>query len=114
MCQLTSQISSDMWQSETVVKMMQNNMLQHASVILAILVWMTENVVAMQKLDRQEECSDQMGCGFATSTFGCDIALIAARCPKTCGTCTGEEIIIEDTDSHCDLLFEMPEVTGVR
>ena len=94
--------------------MMQNNMLQHASVILAILVWMTENVVATQELARQEECSDQMGCGFATSTFGCDIALIAARCPKTCGTCTGEDIIIEDTDSHCDLLFEMPEVTGVR
>ena len=103
------------WQVKivTVVKMMQSNMIHCASMMLAILVWMTENAVAVQKLDRQQECSDQVGCGFAVSTLGCGVALIAARSPKTCGTCPGEEAVCEDADSRCDLLFEHPEVTGV-
>ena len=70
---------------------MQSNMLHYASVLLIIVVWMTKNTVGMQKLDRQEECSDRFGCRVATMGDGCNNPIISARCPKTCGTCAGEE-----------------------
>lgn len=105
-----SQILPDRWQSVTVVAMMHNNMLHYASIILAILVWMTENIAAVQKLDRQQECNDGVGCGFVATFMSCDI--IEARCPETCGKCVGEEAACEDAE-HCGLLFEHPEVTGV-
>merc|ERR1719264_1128768 len=84
-------------------------MLHYASIILAILVWMTENIAAVQKLDRQQECNDGVGCGFVATFMSCDI--IEARCPETCGKCVGEEAACEDAE-HCGLLFEHPEVTG--
>ena len=70
---------------------MSSNMLHYASVLLIVVVWMTENTIAMQKFDRQDECSDRPGCRIATLGQGCNIALVSARCPKTCGTCAAED-----------------------
>ena len=99
--------------TDTVVTVMQSNMLHYASLLLFFIVWMTRNAVGMQEVDRQLECVDQMGCGIATATLGCEVDFVATRCPKTCGSCPGEEAICEDADPKCELLFEQPEVTGV-
>ena len=88
-------------------------MLHRASLILALIVWFAENAAALQSLDRQQECSDQVACGFATATFGCNAGWVSARCPKTCGSCNAADSVCEDSDSRCDLLFEHPELTGV-
>ena len=93
---------------------MQSKMLHRASMILALLVWFAENAAALQSLDRQQECSDQVACGFATTTFGCNAGWVSARCPKTCGSCNAADSVCEDSDSRCDLLFEHPELTGVK
>merc|ERR1712117_499413 len=91
---------------------MQSKMLHRASLILALFVWFAENAAALQSLDRQQECSDQVACGFATATFGCNVGWVSARCPKTCDTCNAADSVCEDSDSRCDLLFEHPELTG--
>ena len=93
---------------------MQSKMLHRASLILGLFVWFAENAAALQSLDRQQECSDQVACGFATATFGCNAGWVSARCPKTCGSCNAADSVCEDSDSRCDLLFEHPELTGVK
>ena len=58
--------------------MMLSNMLHLASVLLIVTVWFSGSTVALQQLDRQEECSDGAGCRFLTMGPGCDVNPVAA------------------------------------
>ena len=53
-------------------------MLHLASVLLIVTVWFSGDTVALQQLDRQEECSDGAGCRFLTMGPGCDVNPVAA------------------------------------
>merc|ERR1712241_196772 len=82
----------------TVNSVMLSNMLHLASVLLIVTVWFSGDTVALQQLDRQEECSDGAGCRFLTMGPGCDVnPVAAARCPKTCGACPAEDPVTTTT-----------------
>ena len=73
---------------------MPSNMLHYASILLIVVIGMTEITVATQISDRQDECNDGPFCGNPR----CETPRIARRCAKTCGTCAAEEAISTTTE----------------